>query len=485
MITSDAVHDAVIIGAGFGGLGAAAELQRAGVDDFLVLEQADRVGGVWRDNTYPGAACDTQSLIYCFSYYLHLGVSSMFAGQRELLAYLESFVVHFGLTDRVRVGVRVTAARWSDDAELWDIETTAGRLRARSLIPAWGQLGSPYVPDIPGHESFRGRAFHSARWPEGEDLAGLRIASIGNAASAVQYIPELAKDARRVIVFQRSANYILPRNQIVFSDDERATFLTQPEIYRARRDSIHRLREAGFERTRHGTEGQAEGADEALQHLANQVPDEQLRQKLTPTYEFGCKRILRSDDFYPALMRPNVDLVVDPIRRITATGIETTDGKLYEADVIVYGTGFRSQAFQGELVVQGRNGVDLATRWRTAAEAYLGVMVDGFPNLFLVYGPNTNLNHNSVVTMLEAQQRFIAQTVSELRGDGPVEVRPEVVSRFNEWVQHELEGSAYSGDCSSWYKNDAGRVVNNWCGTVEEYRSMLGRVGTTDLVTRS
>jgi cation diffusion facilitator CzcD-associated flavoprotein CzcO len=481
---SDAVHDAVVIGAGFGGLGAAAELQRSGVDDFLVLEQADRVGGVWRDNTYPGAACDTQSLIYCYSYFLHLGVSSMFAGQSELLDYLESFAAHFGLIERIRLGVRVIAARWSTEDELWELDTTAGHLRTRSVIAAWGQLGTPYVPDIPGRDSFRGQAFHSARWPAETDLAGLRIASIGNAASAVQYVPELARIASRVVVFQRSANYILPRNQIRFSDDERAAFLADPDIYRARRDDIHRLREEGFERTRHGTGAQAEGAREALEHLAAQVPDKHLRRKLTPTYEFGCKRILRSDDFYPALMRPDVDLVVDPIRRITDTGIETRSGENYEVDVIVYGTGFRSQAFQGDLVVEGRDGIDLATRWRTAAEAYLGVLVDGFPNLFLVYGPNTNLNHNSVVTMLEAQQRFIAEAVSELRDGAPVEVRPDVVSEFNDWVQQELEGSAYSADCSSWYKNDDGRVVNNWCGTVEEYRRMLERIDRAELVAR-
>lgn len=478
------IHDAVIVGAGFGGLGMAAQLERNGIHDFVVLEQADRLGGVWRDNTYPGAACDTQSLIYCFSFFLHTGVSSMFAGQSELLAYLESLAAEFGLEDRIELETLVTSATWLEDQSVWEIRTESGKvLQARLFIPAWGQLGVPFIPSFEGIDTFQGSAFHSARWNHDVDLTDARVASVGAAASAVQYVPEVGRVAGRLTVFQRSANYILPRNQVIFSDDQRARFHRDPAEYVEMRDEIHRLREAGFARTRHNTSAQQEGAADARAHLESQVSDPELRRLLTPDYEFGCKRILRSDDFYPALTRDNVELVTDPIERFTAEGIITRDGTLREFDIIIFGTGFRSQAFQAGLRITGRGGVTLDERWGSSPEAHLGMTVDGFPNMFIVYGPNTNLNHNSVVTMLEAQQDYILQAIDRVRDEGFVlDVRPDVLRASNDRVQLELEQSAFSGDCSSWYKNSDGKVINNWSGSVEEYRAVTSELRLSDFV---
>jgi cation diffusion facilitator CzcD-associated flavoprotein CzcO len=284
----------------------------------------------------------------------------------------------------------------------------------------------------------------------------------------------VAREAAQLTVFQRSANYILPRNQRIFTDEERAGFRSDPATFEALRREIHAFREAGFARVRHDTAEQATGVVEARAHLEAQIADPELRRKLTPDYEFGCKRILRTDDYYPALARPNVQLVTEAIDHFTADGIVTSDGVTFPVDVVVFGTGFHSQAFQGDTRIIGRGGVSLAERWDEAPEAYLGLTVDGFPNLFLVYGPNTNLNHNSVVSMMEIQHEFIvAATQHVLAGAAIYDIPAALVREFNERAQAELSRSAYSSDCSSWYKNAAGRVVNNWYGTVEEYRSAV------------
>ncbi|MBW9111902.1 flavin-containing monooxygenase [Microbacterium ureisolvens] len=476
-------YDAVVLGAGYGGVGQAAQLLRNGIDNFVILERAPRIGGVWRDNTYPGAACDTQSVIYCFSYFLPLRVSKMYIDQPELLGYLEALAAEYDIPRYIRFGEEIVRAVWDDADLVWRITTAAGVIyRTRAFIPAWGQLSVPMIPDFPGLHDFRGTSFHSARWDHSVDMKGKKVASIGAAASAVQYIPHLAEAAEHLSVFQRSANYILPRNQHEFTPEETAEFLADPDKFRALRQAVHQFRESGFERIRHNTEGQEEGVREARAHLEAQVADPELRRKLTPDYEFGCKRILRSDNYYPALTRKNVSLITDRIERFTATGIITADGTHHEFDVVVFGTGFHSQSFQGDVEVIGRGGARLADRWADAAEAYLGIVVDDFPNMFLNYGPNTNLNHNTIATMLELQHEYIVQAIRVLLQDPnyAFDVRSDVLRAFNDRVQVELEKSSYSSDCSSWYKNAAGRVVNNWSGTVEEYRLLTESVNLDD-----
>lgn len=484
---SHPIHQAIIIGAGFGGLGQGAQFVRDGVDDFVILERAADLGGVWRDNTYPGAACDTQSVIYCYSYFLHVTVSRMFAGQAELLQYLRRLAEQFDLTRRLRLGHEVVSATWVGDERHWLVETARGeQFRSRALVAAWGQLSEPYSPHIDGLDSFEGEIFHSARWRHDLDLAGLRVASIGAAATAVQFVPEVAKEAAELHVYQRSANYILPRDQRLFSEQETSEFVADPARYRRLRHDIHETREAGFARTLVDSAASGEGVALARAHLEKQVADPRLRELLTPDYEFGCKRILRSDDFYPALTQPHVHLIADPITSITRRGIRTADGTHREVDVLILATGFKSQSFQGALRVVGRDGQSLDERWGSAPEAHLGIAVDGFPNMFLVYGPNTNLNHNSVVAMLEAQHRYISQGVTHLTAAHVVlEVRANVLRSFNTRVQEALERSAYSADCSSWYKNAEGRVVNNWSGTVEEYQSATSTLNLDDYVLTS
>jgi len=483
-MTAD-VQDVAILGAGFGGLGMAAQFVRAGITDFSVLERADDIGGVWRDNSYPGAACDTEAHLYCYGFAPHLRVSRMYAGRDELMQYIRRIADDFALHPHIELNTEVVDARWDAQSAVWVLVTADGAVRrARFLITAWGQLGTPVVPGFSGRDDFAGIAFHSAEWRHDIDLTGKRVISIGNAASAVQYVPEIAPIVEHLTVLQRSANWIMPRNQIVFTDEQLEAFETDPALFDQSRAELHEFRENGFKRMRVGSDEQAAGVHLALEHLASQVADPVLRAKLTPGYEFGCKRVLRSDDYYLALTRDNVELVTEAIDRIVPEGVRTVDGVVHEADVIIWGTGFASQTFQGDMRVTGRDGADLAERWAKGAEAYLGMTVDGFPNMFMLYGPNTNLNHNSIMTMLEAQQDYIIEVLQQLlpRGGSAVEVRREVLDTFNDAMQGQMRASAFATDCSSWYKDASGKVINNWSGTVDEYRALAGDWNPADFV---
>ncbi|MDO5032130.1 NAD(P)/FAD-dependent oxidoreductase [Corynebacterium sp.] len=481
-MTDKKIYDCIILGSGYGGLGMGAQLTRDGEENFLILEAADEVGGVWRDNTYPGAACDTQALIYCYSYFLNLGVSRMFAGQDEMLGYLKAMAEEFNLYEHIKFNHRITRSEWKEDLKAWEIEANGELYYGRVFVGAWGQLSKPKIPDFKNRENFEGVQFHSAEWDHSVDLKGKKVAVVGNAASAVQLVPEVAKEAEKLSVFQRSANYILPRNQVIFTEEELQEFQDNPDSYRAIRQEIHETREEGFDRTRKGTDSAAEGVAQAMEHLRSQVNDPELVEKLTPTFAFGCKRILRSDDFYPTFNRDNVELITEGIDEFTPQGIRTKDGVEHEFDVVIYATGFHSHEFQGDLPVIGRNGLDLRERWGNSPEAYLGMSVDGFPNFFMLYGPNTNLNHHSVVAMLEAQDKYISQAVTYLREhpNEAIDVKKDVITEFNNQVQKDLEGSAFSADCSSWYKNEEGRVINNWSGNVAEYYELTQNLDLAD-----
>jgi cation diffusion facilitator CzcD-associated flavoprotein CzcO len=397
----------------------------------------------------------------------------MYAGRHELQGYLNRIADEYGLRAHIRFGTRVVRATWNEGDAVWVVQTQSGEeLRARFFITAWGQLGTPSIPDFAGLASFGGVTFHSAQWNTAVDLTGKRVVSVGNAASAVQYVPEIARVAKYLTVLQRSANWVMPRNQIVFTPEQLDEFEADPALFEQSRKDLHEFRENGFRRTRVGTSEQAAGVALALEHLEKQVPDPELRAKLTPTYEFGCKRILRSDDYFPALTRDNVELDTSAIDRFVSGGVQMADGRVHEADVVVFGTGFKSQAFQGDLIVTGRGGADLAERWNDGAEAYLGMTVDGFPNLFMIYGPNTNLNHNSIISMLETQQHYILEVLGSLlpQVHASLDVRRDVLDDFNRKVQQQMQTSAFSADCSSWYKDASGKVINNWSGTVDEYR---------------
>ncbi|MGW0535303.1 flavin-containing monooxygenase [Streptomyces sp. NPDC003032] len=470
----DEDFEVVIIGAGMSGLGMAARLKEAGRHAFTVLEKAASIGGTWRDNTYPGAACDVQSHLYWYSFGEQPDWTRTYAGQPEILRNLERFARSHRLDEHIRLGVEVTQAAWSDEDGAWLLRTSRGeRLRARVLITAWGQLDRPAWARVEGVDRFEGTQAHTARWPDELDLTGKRVACIGNAASAVQLVPAIAEATGQLTVFQRSANYLLPREDRALADDERAALLAEPHRYAALREGLYRERDGWATGLRDdGNPVREEFLRVAGEHLATQVADGRLRDRLTPDYAFGCKRVLMSDDYYPALSRDNVELVTEPIARIEPEGIRTTDGRRHDVDVIVHATGFQPLDRTGGVEIIGRNLLRLREAWKEGPEAYLGVAVSGFPNMFMLYGPNTNLGHHSILFMVESQIAYVLQALASLDA-GPartLDVIPEVQRRYNEDLQRDLAGTAFAADCGSWYTTGDGRVVNNWSSSIEAYR---------------
>ncbi|MGE0828702.1 MAG: flavin-containing monooxygenase [Hyphomonadaceae bacterium] len=475
-----------IIGAGFGGLAAAIKLKEAGFEAISIFEQAERLGGTWHYNSYPGAACDVPVHLYSFSYDPNPDWSHLYARQTEIQAYLERAADKYGLRPHIHLGAEAKAAHWSKSSAKWRLTFENGApIEADILIAAVGQLNRPRFPDIEGREKFAGASFHSARWDHGCALSGKKICVIGNAASAVQFIPEIAKDAAKLTIFQRTANYILPRNDSAIGEFGKSVHRLLPWTMKWRRNFIYWRAEwllwGAFDpqdwRARAFT-----GA--ARHHLAKHVEDPTLRAKLWPDYPIGCKRILFSDDYYPTLCQPNVSLVTDPIERIDETGVRTKDGALHECDVLIFGTGFETSAFDWGFAVNGEDGVSLKTAWTDGAEAYLGVAAKGFPNLFMMYGPNTNLGHNSILMMIEAQAGYIAQCVEAMSAQnlGIMEARTQAQAEFNQRLQEALSRTAWAGACASWYKTASGKITNNWMGDVESYRRELQTPNLNDFV---
>ena len=453
-----------IIGSGFGALATAIELTTHGHQDVRLWERDDELGGVWRDNTYPGAGCDVPSPLYSFSFAVNKRWSRRYALQPEIREYLHRTAAQYGITERIRFGTEVVSAHWDAGAAQWEVGfADGGSDRVDVLVSAVGQLSRPRLPLIPGLEDFEGRWFHSARWEHDVDLAGTRVAAVGIGASAIQYVPHLVREAAQVTLFQRSANYILPK------PDGPLPRWWRPAIGAERRFWW------GFgEQFSRGLDDDstvgAINAKVAAWHLHRQVKDPDLRARLTPDYPIGCKRILFSNDFYPAVAQDHVALVDESVARVTATGVTTADGEHHEADVIVYGTGFESQDFLDSIDVVGEDGEKLAARWTDGARAYLGIHVPGFPNFFVSYGPNTNLGGGSIIYMLEAQARHMRQVVDRLEAGEhrAVDVRPDVEEAYDREVQHRLEESVW-GHCDSWYRHPSGRITSNWPGSTHPY----------------
>ena len=470
----------LIIGAGFGGLAMALELRAAGLTEFTVLERAAGLGGVWRDNTYPGAGCDVPSPLYSFSTVPNPDWPMRFSLREDIHAYMHRVVRDHDLGPHLRFGVAVESAEYDEAAAQWLVTTDSGEvLRADVLVPAVGQLSRPAVPDLPGMAGFRGTAFHSARWNHDCDLTGKRVAVVGTGASAIQFVPEIAPRAGRVTVFQRSAPWVLPKPDVRYRPWHKRLFRRVPAVRLVERFAIWLLCEilalclVDLPVLRKGI------ARLALWHLHHQVSDPRLRAELTPDYAPACKRALFSNDFYPALTRPDVDLVTEKITGITPAGVRTADGVEHPADVIVYGTGFAASEFLAPMTIRGLGDRTLAGTWADGARAYLGVAVPGFPNLFLMYGPNTNLGVGSIIYMLESQACYIVGLVRSLRPGRALDVRAEVADRFDRRIQARLRRSVWTL-CSSWYRDASGRVTNNWPGTVTSYRLQTRRAGRSD-----
>ncbi|MBX6767944.1 MAG: NAD(P)/FAD-dependent oxidoreductase [Actinomadura rubrobrunea] len=473
----DASHDVVIIGSGFGGIGMAARLLQAGVRDVVVLEKADGLGGTWRDNTYPGAACDIPSHLYSFSFEPKVDWSRRFPRQDEILDYLWHVARKYDVLPRIRFGAEVTEARFDEETGLWRVATAGGDgLAARVLISACGQLNRPALPDIEGRDSFAGTSFHSARWDHGADLSGKRVAVIGTGASAIQIVPEIARTAARLVVFQRSAPYVIGKPDRPYRFWEKTLLAAVPGLYALSRARIYAAYEARALAFVKYPALMRLLAWRFRRILRDQVPDPGLRARLVPDYPMGCKRILLSDDYYPALTRPNVELVTDPITRITPSGVEA-GGRVHDVDVIVYATGFRGADFVGPMKVVGRDGLTLDEAWRDGARAHLGITVSGFPNLFLLYGPYTNLGHNSIIYMLESQFRYVLGCVRALRETGLawIDVRPEVQDAFDRRMRERMRATVWEAGCASWYMTADGKVVNNWPGFTFAYRRATRR----------
>ena len=464
----------VVIGTGFSGLGMAIQLKRDGRNDFAVLEKAADVGGTWRDNAYPGCACDIQSHLYSFSFEQNPGWSRSFSPQPEIWGYLRDVTDTYGLRDHIYFGVEVTGARWDADDHRWHVTTSTGdRYVARFLVSGIGGLHLPNIPALPGIENFRGAAFHSARWDHDYDLAGKRVAVVGTGASAVQFVPKIAPEVGRLTLFQRTPPWIMPKPDHAMPRWAKALFRVVPGAQRLYRDAVYWLLEARAI----GFNGRPEllklASKLALAHLRKAVKDPELRAKLTPDYVMGCKRVLIANDYYPALTKDNVDVVTDGIREVRANSIVDDNGVEHEVDAIIYGTGFHVTDAFDYLDLTGTDGRDLAKDWRrNGIQTHLGVTVAGYPNLFFLLGPNTALGHNSVVFMIESQIRYVAQAMElvERAGAAALDTKESVQARFQSDIQRKLVNGVWTqGGCTSWYLDSHGVNRTIWPGFTWRY----------------
>lgn len=470
-----------IIGAGFGGIGMAIRLQENGEEDFVVLERSDRVGGVWRENTYPGAACDVPSHLYSFSF-AQPDWSRRYSRQAEILAYLKGLVDQYRLGDRLRFGAGVATARWDSEAGRWELTLEDGRqVTAAVVVSAVGQLTRPVLPDIPGVESFAGPSWHSAHWDHDGTVAGQRVGVIGTGASAIQFVPKVARTAAAVHVFQRSAPYILPKVDhryvgvakalykmpVLTGLDRLRIFLTGEVLTSAyvASDTMSKLVTLQWRR-----------------HLAEQVSDPELRAKATPDYKVGCKRIGFSNDWYPTLAAAHVELVTDRVTAVTPGTVVTDDGTERPLDVLIFATGFGATEFLQPMDIVGRDGRHLHDVWSAGAEAFAGVAVAGFPNFFMLYGPNSNLGANSVIYILESQIAYVLDALDALDRDrlAWLDVRPEVQAAHNRWLTAASARTTYKSGCHSWYTNASGRNTNNWPTFTFRYRHKLRHLDLRD-----
>ena len=461
-----------IIGAGFGGIGLAITLKKAGIESLTIFEKAEGVGGVWRHNTYPGAACDVPSHLYSFSFEPNPDWSRRYSPQPEILDYLERCVEKYGLRQALRLGTEVTRAEFDDDIGKWRIETDDGEtLEADVLVSACGQLSRPAMTRIEGADRFKGPIFHTARWDHDVGIEGKRVAVIGTGASTIQVVPAIAERVAQLDVYQRSAPYVIPKKDRPYMPWERRLFRWFPParwMARFTQWLTFEIFISAFNQFR----GMGRLGVRMFEHnLDDQVSDPELKRALTPDHVLGCKRVLISPDYYSTLERPNVELVSQGVRELTKNGVVAEDGTERPADVIVLSTGFESTRFLAPMEIRGRDGRDLNEVWREGANAYLGMTVAGFPNLFVMYGPNTNLGSGSIIFQLESQMTYIADAVERLRRmGGQLSVRPEVQQSFDSEMQSRLSTSVWQTGCNNWYVDEHGRNTNNWPGFTLEYR---------------
>lgn len=483
-------HDVIIIGTGFSGMGMAMKLRDAGRTDFRVLEKADDVGGTWRDNTYPGCECDIPSHMYSFSYELNADWSKSFSAQPEIHAYMQQVAADQQIRPYIDFGVEVTGATWDEDTQRWTVHTTgAETYECRALVAGVGGLHIPNVPEIDGAESFEGPRFHSARWDHSVDLAGKKVVVIGTGASAIQFVPIIAEEAEHLTLFQRTPPWVLPKNDKPTPQWRKTVFEKVPLAQRAYRNALYWSLEAraiAF----NGHLNVLPFAERLVKRqLAQQVPDAELRAKLTPDYRLGCKRVLQSNTYYPTFMRDDVDLSTDGVAQIVSDGVIDGNGVKHEADVIIYGTGFHVIDAFDYLTITGRDGADLAEQFRDhGVETYLGIMIHRFPNLAFMLGPNTALGHNSVVFMIEQQTKFIVKLIEQMDERGAVSAEPtlEAQTDFNTEIQRLVQKGIWTqGGCTSWYLDSQGKNRTIWPKFTFQYWWETRKIDVSDFTWRS
>jgi cation diffusion facilitator CzcD-associated flavoprotein CzcO len=461
----------VIVGAGFGGIAACIELQSHGFDEITLLDRAPELGGTWYYNGYPGAACDVPSHLYSFSFDQRRDWERLCPTRDDILGYLREVAHDRGVDRRLVCDVEVTACRWDDERRVWTTTSADGRSwESEAVIVATGQLHREAYPRIEGVDTFAGHSFHSAWWDHDYDLAGKRVAVVGTGASAVQFVPEIAGIARELVVFQRTGNWFLPRRNKPYAAALRWAIRTIPGLQAARRRFVFNYGESLTAMIRNPRTLGRLGRLRSTLFMRRQLRDPAIRRKVWPDYTFGCKRVLFSSFFLPALQRPDVELVTEPITEITAAGLRTADGREHEVDCIIWGTGFRTNDFMFPMEIEGAGGRRLAGEWEGGAHAHLGIAVPGFPSLFLMYGPNTNTSGGSIIFYLEAQAAYIRQALQRVRdaGAAAIAVRPEVEAASDRATQERFDGTAWL-ECDSWYRDETGRIVANWPGYMREY----------------
>jgi cation diffusion facilitator CzcD-associated flavoprotein CzcO len=479
--------DVLVVGAGFGGLGIGIQLKRRGRGDFVIVEQDAGVGGTWWANRYPGAACDIPSLLYSFSFAPNPDWTRHYPPQPEIAAYLAGCVDRFGLAPHLRLSTRLVGLDWNDAERRWcaqlEHDGRATAVSARVVVAATGGLSRPALPALEGLADFTGIACHTARWDDRIGTRGQRVGVIGTGASAIQLVPQLVARGAQVSLFQRTPPWILPRRDHAIAEAERARRARWPLWQRAQRCAIwlqHESRVPAFTRWSAWVAPIVE--PRVLRHLHRRVPPGPLRDALTPHYRIGCKRILISDDFYPAMLQPNARLVTTPVTRLEAAGVRTADGTLHTLDALVLATGFEAAETREPRGIRGRGRVALDDAWRDGAQALLGASVPGFPNLFFIVGPNTGLGHNSMVLMIEAQIRYVLDALDRLDRAGAkvAEARPDAFETFNAELRSRLARTVWASGCTSWYQTKLGRITTLWPGSTIEFRRRTRRFDPRD-----
>lgn len=456
-----------IVGAGFAGLGTALRLHAEGEESFVVLDRADSVGGTWRDNRYPGVACDVPAHLYCFSFLPHPPFSRRFAPGEEIRAYLESAADP--IRNRLRLGADVEAADWAGDH--WRLRTSTGVVEADALVLACGRMTAPMLPQVPG--DFGGTVVHSAQWDEHLDLHGARVAVVGTGASAVQLVPHVVRDAASVVVMQRTASYVLPRDDEQYSPAQRRRFADHPDELEALRAETYLQAERQYDARVGDAAARDLARTHALDHLAAQVTDRRLRDAVRPDHEFGCKRVLFSDEYYPALTQPHVT-VTGPLAAYDSSGVVDDTGRLHEVDVVVLATGFHTTRQPYARLVRGRDGVSLDEHWAGGMQAYASTTMHGFPNLFVLDGPNASLSHNSAVLMIEAQVEYVLGALRHVADGAVLEIGAAAEQEYADEIARRSAGLPWLSGCANTYVDPrSGRQTLLWPGRIEEFRERL------------